>query len=349
MTPLHAGYDGVLLDLDGTVFRGQRAVPSATETIRWLRDTGIGLVFVTNNASRSPADVAGHLASLDVDATSDEIVTSAQAAAAVLAGRLERGSDVLVVGTGALAAEVEAVGLAPVRTADAGPAGVVQGHSPETGWRQLSEACLAIRAGSLWVACNVDPTLPTERGQLVGNGAMVAALRAATDAEPEVAGKPARPLVDAAVDRLGARHPLLVGDRLDSDIAAAHGLMDSLLVLSGVTDAAALLAAPVGQRPTFVATDLTALGEDPEVLRVGARQGWRCTVNDGELTLQADSVDSAEPGTPQDALRALCHHWWERAGGAVAVTAADDTAAAALSALDLAGHGPRGAPNLTVG
>lgn len=338
MTPLHAGYDGVLLDLDGTVYRGQRAVPSAAATIRGLRDAGVGLVFVTNNASRSPGGVAEHLASLDVDATSDEIVTSAQAAATVLAGRLEGGSDVVVVGTGALAAEIEAAGLTPVRTADAGPAGVVQGHSPETGWRQLTEACLAIRAGSLWVACNVDPTLPTERGQVLGNGAMVAALRAATDAEPEVAGKPARPLVDAAVDRLGAHHPLLVGDRLDSDIAAADGLMDSLLVLSGVTDAAALLAAPPGQRPTFVGADLTALTEDPEVLRVGPRQGWRCTVTDGELVLHADS---AVPGRPPDALRALCHHWWARAGGQVTVTAADDRAAAALSALDLAARPAR--------
>ncbi|MPZ67228.1 MAG: HAD-IIA family hydrolase [Pseudonocardiaceae bacterium] len=343
---MHAGYDGLLLDLDGTVYRGQEAIPGAAAAISGLREAGIGIGFVTNNASRAPRRIAEHLASLDIEVTDDEVVTSAQAGAAVLADRLASGSDVLVVGTDALAAEVQALGLTPVRAADAGPAGVVQGHSPETGWRQLAEACLAIRAGSLWVACNVDPTLPTERGQVVGNGALVVALRAATGAEPVVAGKPARPLVEAAVARLGARHPLMIGDRLDTDIAAADGLMDSLLVLTGVTDAAELLAAPVGQRPTFVGVDLTALAQDPEVLRVGARPGWRCTITDVALVLHGDT---AEPGTPQDALRTLCHHWWAAAGGVPTVTAADDTAAAALAAMGLAGPGPRGAPDLLVG
>lgn len=346
MTSLHADYDGLLLDLDGTVYRGQEAIPGVAATISGLREMGIGLGFVTNNASRAPREIVEHLASLDIEVADDEVVTSAQAAAAVLADRLAAGSDVLVVGTDALAAEVEAVSLTPVRTADAGPAGVVQGHSPETGWRQLAEACLAIRAGSLWVACNVDPTLPTERGQVVGNGALVAALRTATEVEPVVAGKPARHLVDAAVDRLGARHPLVIGDRLDTDIAAAADLMDSLLVLTGVTDAADLLAAPAGQRPTFVGDDLTALAQDAEALRIGARSGWRCTITDGALVLHGDS---AEPGTPQDALRALCHHWWAVAGGVPTVMAADDTAAAALSAMGLTGPGPRGASDLMVG
>lgn len=346
MTSLHAGYDGLLLDLDGTVYRGKEAIPGAAAAISGLRSSGVGIGFVTNNASRAPRRIVEHLTSLDIEVTDDEVVTSAQAAAAVLTDRLAGGSDVLVVGTDALAAEVEAVGLIAVRDADAGPAGVVQGHSPETGWPQLSEACLAIRAGSLWVACNIDPTLPTERGQVVGNGALVAALRAATDVEPVVAGKPARPLVDAAVDRLGARHPLMIGDRLDTDIAAADGLMDSLLVLTGVTEAADLLAAPAGQRPTFVGADLAAVAQDPEVLRVGSRPGWRCTITDGMLVLHGDP---AETGTPHDALRALCHHWWAQAGGVATVTAADATAAAALSAVGLAGHGPCGAPELMVG
>lgn len=347
MTPLQETYDGVLLDLDGTVFRGRRALTGAPGAIRALRRAQVALVFVTNNASRGPGEVAEHLVSMDVEAAAADVVTSAQAAARVLAGRLAGGSEVLVVGTEALAAEVQAAGLTPVRTAESGPAAVVQGHSPDTGWHVLSEACLAIRAGSLWVACNVDPTLPTERGELVGNGALVAALRTATQAEPVVAGKPARPLVDVAVERLGARHLLLVGDRLDTDIAAAAGVMDSLLVLTGVTDAAALLAAPVGQRPTFVGTDLAALAEDSEVLRIAARPGWRCTVEGDELVLHS----TATPGTPPDALRALCHHWWAGPGGVPALAGADPTAATALSALGLSEsqHRPRGAPDRKVG
>lgn len=348
MTALYTGYDGVLLDLDGTVYRGQRGIDGAPEVIGQLRRAGIATLFVTNNASRAPDEVATQLVSLGVAAAASEVVTSAQAAASVLAARLARGSEVLVVGTEALAAEVETSGMIPVRTAESGPAGVVQGHSPQTCWPVLAEACLAIRAGSLWVACNVDPTLPAERGQLLGNGALVAALRTATEAEPVVAGKPARPLIDVAVQRLGARRPLLVGDRLDSDIAAAHDVMDSLLVLSGVTDSTALLAAPVGQRPAFVGADLTALAEEPDALRIAERPGWHVAVEGGEIVLRGDTVS---PGSPQDALRAMCHHWWAGPGGVPVVTGADEVAAAALSALGIAGgqDGPRGAPTTGVG
>ncbi|MQA16310.1 MAG: HAD-IIA family hydrolase [Pseudonocardiaceae bacterium] len=334
MTAVHAGYDGLLLDLDGTVYRGEVAIPAAPGTVGALRGSGVGMAFVTNNASRSPGQVAEHLVSVGVEVAADEVVTSGQAAAALLADRLAPGSAILVVGTDALAAEVEAVGLRPVRKADADPSGVIQGHSPETAWPLLAEACLAIRAGAVWVACNIDTTLPTERGELPGNGALVAALRAATGREPLVAGKPARALVDAAVERLGARHPLLVGDRLETDIAAAHGVMESLLVLSGVTDAPALLAAPAGQRPTFVGADVAALGEEPEALRIGERPGWRATVTGDELTLHSDGAGHHEA---LDALRALCHQWWAGPGGVVTVTATDAAAAAALRALGLAG------------
>ena len=115
---------------------------------------------------------------------------------------------------------------------------MVQGHSPETGWINLAEAALAIRAGALWVAANVDATLPTERGLLPGNGSMVAALKAATDAEPQVAGKPSPTLMTDALARGDFRTPLVVGDRLNTDIAGANAAgLPSLMVLSGVNSA----------------------------------------------------------------------------------------------------------------
>ena len=142
---------------------------------------------------------------------------------------------VLVVGTGALVREVELVGLTPTRTADDAVAAVVQGLAKDTSWHDLAEATVAINAGALWVACNVDPTLPTERGMLPGNGSLVAAVRAATGREPLVAGKPATPLMDEAIRAANADHALAIGDRLDTDIAgAAAAGLDSLLVLSGV-------------------------------------------------------------------------------------------------------------------
>jgi len=261
---LLARYDALLLDLDGTVYRGRDAVPGAVEAVAAARAAGVGIRFVTNNASRAPQEVADHLAEIGFNAVLDEVSTSAQAGAAMVADLVPVGSAVLVLGTDALAHQIELVGLRPVRTADEDVVAVVQGLSQDLGWRELAEACVAIRAGAVWVACNVDLTLPTERGLLPGCGSLVAALRAATDREPLVAGKPATPLLEQAAKSLGAQRPLVVGDRLDTDIAGAcHAGMDSLLVLTGVSTEAEALALPPELRPTHVAADLGVLHQLP--------------------------------------------------------------------------------------
>ncbi|MGH3825856.1 MAG: HAD-IIA family hydrolase [Pseudonocardiaceae bacterium] len=326
------GYDAVLLDLDGTVFRGAEAVPEAPEVVNELRQAGRAVQFITNNASRAPEEVAAHLTDLGARTAPEEVVTSAQAAVVLLTAQLSAGDAVLVVGAQALVDEVRSAGLRPVSTAAQRPAAVVQGHSPETGWVQLAEACLAIRGGAMWIACNVDRTLPTERGLLPGNGSMVAALRAATDREPTVAGKPARPLLETAMDRISARRPLVVGDRLDTDIAGARAAgLDSLLVLSGVADAITLLAAPPEQRPSHLGADLRALRGPMETTRIQARPGWCVELADGGLLLRSDGATE----DPLDALRALCAAWWVEHTGPVWVGARDDTAAAVLDAVGL--------------
>jgi glycerol 3-phosphatase-2 len=326
------GYDAVLLDLDGTVIRGADPVPGALDVVNELRQAGRSVQFITNNASRAPEEVAEHLTALGVRTVADEVVTSGQAAVAMLATQLPAGAAVLVVGSEALVAAVRAAGFRPVTVASEQPAAVVQGHSPETGWARLAEACLAIRCGAVWIACNIDRTLPTERGLLPGNGAMVAALQAATDREPMVAGKPARPLLDTAVDRTGAQRPLVVGDRLDTDIAGARAAgLDSLLVLSGVADAIALLAAPPEQRPVHLGADLRVLRGSLAKTRIQARPGWRVDSVDGTLLLHHDG----SAGDPLDALRTLCAAWWAEHAGSVRVCACDDTAAAALVAVGL--------------
>jgi glycerol 3-phosphatase-2 len=188
----------------------------------------------------------------------------------------------------------------------------------------------------MWIACNVDRTLPTERGLLPGNGAMVAALQAATDREPTVAGKPARRLLDTAVDRIGAHRPLVVGDRLDTDIAGARAAgLDSLLVLSGVADAAALLAASPEQRPTHVGVDLRVLRTSLDEARVQARPGWRAEPADDALLLHGEGTAD----DPLDALRTLCAAWWVKHTGPVRVYACDDTAATAVKAMGLGAVG----------
>ncbi|UGT60907.1 HAD-IIA family hydrolase [Nocardia asteroides] len=259
MTRLRDGYRALLLDLDGTLYRGAAVIPGAPEALP--AGSAQQLVYVTNNASRSPGAVAEHLTELGFAAAPDDVVTSAQAAARLLAERVPAGADVLVVGTDALAAEVSGVGLNPVRRFDDRvPAAVVQGHSPETAWPDLAEAAYAVRAGAHWVAANTDRTLPNERGLAPGNGSMVAALRAATDTEPEVAGKPFAPLLEDALTRAGTRAALVVGDRLDTDIDGANRVgLDSLLVLTGVSTLDELAAAPPEHRPTYVALSLDAL------------------------------------------------------------------------------------------
>jgi glycerol 3-phosphatase-2 len=332
VSDLLARHDVLLTDLDGTLYRGREVVPGAVEAVTGAARRGVRTVYVTNNASRRPRDVAAHLAGLGFPAAETDVATSSQAAAALLAQRLPVGATVLVVGTEALVAEVEAVGLVTTREA-AGAAAVVQGHDPRTAWPVLAEAAVALRAGALWVACNVDPTLPTERGPLPGNGSMVAALRTATGCAPAVAGKPAPTLLREAAERTGARRALVVGDRLDTDIEGGRAAgLATLLVLTGISDASDLLAAPPALRPDHVGADLGALTAEPGSLAPGPRPGWDVAVPEpGVLRLTA----TASGPDPVDALRALCGAHWAAGGGPVRVEASDDSAVATLVELGL--------------
>jgi len=322
---LMAAYDVVLFDLDGTVYHGAQGIPGVPETVETVRAHGTAVRFVTNNASKAPEEVVRHLVGLGIPAEADEIHTSAQAGVAVLKDRLDPGAEVLVVGTESLAAEVTQAGLKPVRQNAESVQAVVQGHSPDNTWAALAEACLAIRAGALWVACNVDATLPTERGLLPGNGSMVAALRTATDATPLVAGKPEPLLFETAAKSASANRPLAVGDRLDTDIAGAVAAgIDSLVVLTGVATPKQLLNAVPAERATYLAADLTALTSRPEDLKIGPRPGWSVT---GNGTVEGE-------GDPLDLLRVLCHVAWET--GTTEVRPSGEAATAALAQLGLA-------------
>ncbi|KWX61268.1 HAD-IIA family hydrolase, partial [Mycobacterium sp. NAZ190054] len=291
MSTLVQHHDCLLLDLDGTVFRGHAPTPGAVETLAAI---DARVLFVTNNASRDAVQVAAHLCELGFAASAGDVVTSAQSAARLLADQLPPGARVLVVGTDALAGEVAAVGLTPVREYTDDPVAVVQGHSPATGWPDLAEAALAIRSGALWIAANVDRTLPSERGLLPGNGSMVAALRTATDREPQVAGKPAPALMRDALARGRCDRPLVVGDRLDTDIAGANAAqLPSLMVLCGVNSAEDAVWAVPDQRPTFLAEDLRALtAGDADTLRIAPHPGWHVDVDGPAALAPAISVSS---------------------------------------------------------
>lgn len=261
MTALVDRYDLMILDLDGVLVLGDRPIEGAIEAVSRLRALGKKIKFVTNNASRRVDEVEQMLSGMGIQAAANEVLTSAAAAAALLAEKYPARSPILVVGAPALQDEVVAAGLTPVTSADDGPVAVVQGYGPQVCWADLAEACIAVRAGAFWVATNRDRTLPTPRGELPGNGALVAALATALDRQPDlVVGKPEPALFQAAARDAGSTGTLIIGDRLDTDIAGAHRAgMDSLLVLTGVATAQAAASAPPDQRPTYVAKDLSGL------------------------------------------------------------------------------------------
>ncbi|MFF9313555.1 HAD hydrolase-like protein [Streptomyces sp. NPDC014748] len=310
---LSEAYDTALLDLDGVVYAGGDAIAHAVDSLAAARDGGMRLAYVTNNALRTPDAVAAHLTELGIPAAGPDVVTSAQAVARLIADQVPAGARVLVVGGEGLRVALRERGLEPVESADDDPAAVVQGYGgPELPWGRFAEACYAVRRGVPWFASNTDLTIPGARGIAPGNGAAVEVVRIATGAEPQVAGKPLPPMHRETILRTGAKRPLVVGDRLDTDIEGAfNGGVDSLLVLTGVTDGAQLLAAPPRHRPTYVDADLRGLlTGQPEITREG--DGFRC----GGWTASAgdDRLDLAGDGQPLDGLRALCAAAWTAGG-----------------------------------
>jgi glycerol-1-phosphatase len=311
-SPLVQVYDLVLLDLDGVVYIGAAAVPGAAEALDRVRAAGVRTSFVTNNASRPPHAVGSHLRELGVQAEDDDVVTSAQAAAALLSRRLPAGAAVLVVGGEGLYRALEAVGLKPVASVDDQPGAVVQGFGPDVGWRLLAEGARAVRSGLPWIATNVDLTVPTPYGPAPGNGTLVAAIATATGVQPEVAGKPQPTLFLEAAKRYGARRPLVVGDRLDTDLEGARAAqMDGLLVLTGVHRTPELLAAIPECRPHLIAKDLNGL-LDPHPAPVRNGQAW--TVNQASVRVDDKGLQVVRAGDDAlDLLRAGCAAAWDHA------------------------------------
>ncbi|MFJ9691315.1 HAD-IIA family hydrolase [Kitasatospora sp. NPDC101183] len=306
--PLTGAYDTALLDLDGVVYAGPHAIEHAVASLDAARAAGMRLAYVTNNASRPPRVVAEHLTGLGVPAEPADVINSAQAAARVVAELVPAGAKVLVVGGAGLEEALAERGLVAVRSLAEEPLAVVQGYDPTVGWAQLAEAAYAVQSGLPWVASNTDLTIPTARGIAPGNGTLVAAVRAAAGTDPVVAGKPQPPMHRETVLRTGARRPLVVGDRLDTDIEGAfNGGVDSLLVFTGVTTPAQLLAAPAEHRPTYLAEDLRGLlTPHPAVAAEGTGfvcGGWTATAEGGLLALSGE-------GDRWDGLRALCAAAW---------------------------------------
>ena len=294
---LARAYDAALFDLDGVIYVGQNSVPGVVSCVNQIHsDFGMTLTYVTNNASRSAASVAAHLNELGLGAKPEDVVTSAQAGAAVLATLVPQGSSIFVLGSRDLMAEVELVGLVPSQDVDLSHAGLIEGYWPDMPWRMLAQASHVLSTGVPWVATNMDITIPTQWGMAPGNGAMVNALAQSVGRRPTaVAGKPEVPLMQQSIERAKSQRPLVIGDRLDTDIHGANNVgIDSLLVFSGVTSVRELLGAPVEFRPTYVAWDATGLADIHHGVDVqpgiASLNGWQVT--GGTLVGQGDILDA---------------------------------------------------------
>jgi HAD superfamily hydrolase (TIGR01450 family) len=319
---LWQAYDVAMLDLDGVVYIGADAVPGAPEHLARASAAGIRLAFVTNNAARPPAEVAEHLRELGIDAADEDVVTSAQAAARLLADRCPAGSPVYVIGGKGLFEALVEEGLRPVQSIEDGPVAVVSGYSRELSWGTVTDGAILVRGGLPWVASNTDMTVPTAHGPGPGNGVLVESVARFSGCTPVVAGKPRAPLFEETLRRVGGDAPLVVGDRLDTDIegAVATGY-DSLLVMTGVTGLEELVSAAPGLRPSYLAADLAGLGTPhpgPEQRDGGwSCGGWTSVVEDGALIVTGD-------GTADDWWRVVACAGWQHLDTTSAVAAVDD-------------------------
>lgn len=282
------GIQVILADLDGVIYAGPKALPHAVESLNAAKaERRVG--YITNNASRTDEQVAQHLRNLGLQVEIVDVVTSPQAAVPLLSELVAPGSTILVVGGEGLTSELEKNGYVVTRSADDKPAAVIQGFSPEVGWKQLAEASYALNArpsadafggtsggrdeGIPWIATNLDWTIPQERGVAPGNGTLVSAVHTAVGRMPVVAGKPELPIFDEARRRFGmegnAESVLIVGDRLDTDImGGVRAGMKTALVLTGIDQPKQLLAAPAGSRPDYILGDLRELDQPyPEIIR----------------------------------------------------------------------------------
>ena len=265
----------VIFDLDGVIYRGSDAVPGAAQLVNALRRKGILTSFATNNSMATRRAYVDRLAAHGITATLDEIVTSSSATVAYLQAHLPEVRRVLAVGADGLLAELRDGGIVATPAAEAAPDdwnggalperydAVVAGLDQRIDYRRLGIAAAAIRAGARFIATNADVRFPTPDGFVPGAGAVVAALRATSGQDPVVVGKPEPGMFQAILERTGveAENALVVGDNPDADIVAARRAgITSVLVLTGVADAAAAGGLRGERRPDQVADGPAEVG-----------------------------------------------------------------------------------------
>nr|WP_120492644.1 HAD-IIA family hydrolase [Corynebacterium lactis] len=294
MATVASSFDAALLDLDGTIYEGGAPIPGALEG---LTEAKLPMVFITNNASRAPQVVADQLNSLGYEVSADDVMTSAQAAIAMAADIIPDGSNVYVLGAESFKQLARDAGYTVVDSADDAPAAVFHGLNREMTWNDISEAALAISRGARYLASNLDTTLPDERGFLVGNGSIAAAITTTTGVEPLSAGKPKPPMFWKAAEKIGAKRPVAIGDRLDTDIAGGNAAnFETFMVVTGVSTHMDVVRAEPAHRPTLIGADMTALNREVSHAQPGPQAGLSARFDDEDPSVVVLSGgDASDP------------------------------------------------------
>lgn len=227
-------YKGYLIDLDGTMYKGTERIEAASDFVKKLKAKHIPYLFVTNNSSRTPAQVADKLNSFEIPAEEQLVFTTSQATANYIAEQ-KKDARCFVIGEEGLQSAIEEKGF---RTAGEEADFVVIGIDREISYEKLAVACLAVRNGAQFISTNGDIAIPTERGLLPGNGSLTSVIAVSTQTNPTFIGKPEAIIMEQALKVLGTskEETLMVGDYYDTDILAGMNAgMDTLLVHTGVT------------------------------------------------------------------------------------------------------------------
>jgi 4-nitrophenyl phosphatase len=262
--------DGVVLDMDGVLWRSNDPLPALEELFAWLAEAEIPYALATNNSGKTPVDYIEKLALMNVpDVPARRIITSGIATASYMQERYPPGTRVLVFGMPGLKSIITEAGYDLV--SDDPPAVVVVGINFDLTYADLREASLAIRAGADFIGTNPDKTFPTPRGLVPGAGSLIRAIETATDVEPVIIGKPQEPMFRAALQITGTapERTLMVGDRLNTDILGAQAVgMPTALLLTGVTTPEELASSDAEAYPDVAYEGL------PELLKAWAGDQW---------------------------------------------------------------------------
>ena len=303
-------FETLLLDLDGVIYEGGRAIVDSIESITSLKAKGLPIGYITNNASRTSEAIAKQLRGFGLELNEADVITSAQAGALLLKEIIPAGSKVLVVGGEGLRSNVILAGFEIVESSKDSPVAVIQGFDPKVSWTDLAQASFAIQQGASWVATNQDWTIPREEGLAPGNGTLVSAVHTAVGKLPVVAGKPEKAIFETALSRFGSSSALYIGDRLDTDVLGANRAgLGSALVMTGVTTRKELLAAKPDSRPTFILgtlKDLLSIYQAP----VKTKRGYKLGSTEVELLGQKVLVSFGDPKS-LEALKCACLTIWD--------------------------------------